>query len=82
MLNLKHRLSSKLHIKLVPEEQLDDERTFLLVDGTGILYLPKFYEPVGFADYDNAPLVQQFTNEFDGFWHRGREDPNLRRLSL
>ncbi|MCZ6870662.1 MAG: GNAT family N-acetyltransferase [Gammaproteobacteria bacterium] len=82
LLNLKYRLPSKIHIKLVPEEQLREQRAFLLVDGRGILYLPKFHEPIGFADYDNAPLVQQFTNEFDAFWNRGREDPSLRRLAL
>ncbi len=82
LLNLKYRLPSKIQIKLVPEEQLREQRAFLLLDGHGILYLPKFYEPIGFADYDNAPLVQQFTNEFDAFWNRGREDPNLRRLAL
>ena len=82
LLNLKHRLPSKIQIKLVPEEQLDDERTYVIVDGLGILYLPKFQDAVGFVDYENAPLVQQFMNEFDGFWHRGREDPDLRRLSL
>lgn len=82
LLTLMHRLPSKIQIRLVPEEQLDEERTFLLVDESGILYLPKFHEYLGFADYDNRPLVKQFVGEFDSFWNRSREDPNLRRLSL
>lgn len=82
LLALRYRLPSKVQIRVVPEEQLDDERTFVLVDESGIVFLPKFHEYMGFADYDNAPLVNQFIHEFDGFWYRSREDPNLRPLSL
>lgn len=82
LLALRHRLPSKIDVRLVPEEQLDEERMFVLTDTQGILLLPKFHEYEGFADFDNAPLVKQFIHEFDGFWYRSHEDPNLRLLSL
>ncbi|MEJ2133066.1 MAG: GNAT family N-acetyltransferase [Gammaproteobacteria bacterium] len=82
LMTLMTRIPSKVHIRLVPEEQLEDERTFVVVDDHSTLLLSKSHQCVGFADYGNRPLTKQFADEFERHWKQSREDTYLRSIAM
>lgn len=82
LLELSRRLSTPISIRLVHPDLRDREDTLVLVDRTGVLQIPKQGIPRGFADYNDAPLAEQWANLFRRLEERSLEDPDLRTMTI
>jgi len=82
LVELNHRLSSRVHIRKPPMEYRDFSEEFVIVDEIGLLRRRiasryeadlSFYEP---------KASRQLSKFFDECWEKSASDPDLRRLHL
>ena len=79
---LAKRLSSAIKIRKInaPNEVLPEN--YLIADGRGLLCLSLRETALSWADYNNKPLANEYTQTFDEMWNHAQEDPYLRVLHV
>lgn len=83
LLNLSRRLSSKVHIHRLLTDPEDNCHSYLLGDREHLLYMHEDGVYHGFADYQAAPKLRQFLEDFNHLWEQHSElSPDLRRMYL
>lgn len=83
LVELHRRLNSSIQLRVLAEDQagkVDEE--FLVADQCGLIVSPRHTPGKHWADFNNRPLAQNYTLQFDQLWHQAQEDVRFRRLSL
>lgn len=82
LLNLAHRLSSFIEIRVPAREYDDYNAAFLVVDGAGVIYrsLSDRYE--GTVNFDDARTAGDLGRQFEEMWQTASRDSSLRRAHL
>ncbi|MFV1982769.1 MAG: hypothetical protein ACC657_04450 [Thiohalomonadales bacterium] len=82
ILDLSHRLSTNISIKVFSKEQQHCNHDFILVDNMGVIYseLADRYESI--IEYNNKRRNQELTRQFNEAWEHGVRDSNLYRLNI
>jgi hypothetical protein len=55
---------------------------YVLVDDSGIFFVPNEDDKVCFWNRDDRALVKHYTEQFDDLWHRSSPDPELRFMPM
>ena len=55
---------------------------YVLVDDSGIFFIPNEDDKVCFCNRDDRALVKHYTQQFDDLWHRSSPDPELRFMPM
>ncbi|OUS12650.1 hypothetical protein A9Q89_05420 [Gammaproteobacteria bacterium 53_120_T64] len=82
LLNLYHRLPSRIQIRTLKPQCLTSHNEFLLTDTAGILYKQALNRYTGYAVYWSPLVATELADEFDELWHACEPDPELRNLVL
>ncbi len=82
LVELSHRLSSRVHFRTPPTEYRDFSEEFVIVDEIGLLHrrlASRYDAELSFYDPKKSRQLQKF---FDECWEKSAQDPNLRQLHL
>src|SRR6185295_3784174 len=82
LLDLQRRLSSTILLRRVSCEPEDIRENYLLADDRGILCFPVREPERAWSDYNNRPIAEDYSTQFDELWNRAIDDPELRLLNL
>lgn len=82
LLELCRRLSTTLHIRRADCEPEDIKENFLVADDRAVLCYALREPEKAWADFNNRPLAEDYTAQFDELWHRSINDPELRLLHI
>jgi predicted GNAT family N-acyltransferase len=82
LLALQRRLPSSIHIRRVGQTAEPLHHAWLIADGRGVLCYDQREPASAWADYNNAPLAEDYRSRFDELWNRADVAPELRLLSL
>jgi len=82
LVDLSRRVSSHMHLRVPGRAHRRINESWLLADTTGYMRLPLADRYEGSVDFDDRRTHRDLIERFDEMWEAGREDPNLRRLSL
>ncbi len=82
LVELRHRLPSSIEIRRAHDDQYETHFTYMLVDDTAYLMMPRYYEYAGYCNYHDPARVRRHNVHWDEQWGRAQPDPNLRILSL
>lgn len=82
LLELCRRLSTTLHMRRADCEPEDIKENFIVADDRGVLCYALREPEKAWADFNNRPLAEDYTAQFDELWHRGINDPELRLLHI
>lgn len=82
LVELYHRLSSRVEIRTPPLEYRDVAEEFLLADSTGLLQRKLATRYEGEVCFSDAVRCRQLKKFFDDCWEKSAPDPALRRLHL
>lgn len=82
LIDLMHRLSSRIELRLVNPDYPTSDQPFLLVDRDGLLYRHQFGEPEGFASFQGAGKIKLQEEAFQRMWDAARPSLELRDLPL
>lgn len=82
LFNLGQEITSKIKFHKPNEEFINNQETYLLVDGTGLL-LRRLHERYhGIASFNDPKRVRELQAQFERAWEGSGPDPHLRRLSI
>ncbi len=82
LVELSHRLSSRVHFRTPPTEYRDFSEEFVIVDEVGLLHrrlATRYDADLNFCEPKKSRQLQKF---FDECWEKSAQDPNLRQLHL
>ncbi len=83
LVHLARDLPSRVVLRVRPGELEGDTRSFLLADGSGLLFRALWSDPASLrVDYAAPGEVRRLTREFSEIWQRSASHPALRRLYL
>lgn len=82
LLDLCRRLSTTLHIRRADCEPEDIKENFIVADDRAVLCYALREPEKAWADFNNRPLAEDYTAQFDELWHRSINDPELRLLHI
>jgi hypothetical protein len=82
LLTLSRRLSSNLQIRKLHPDYPNEEVTFLLADGSGLLLRPEPDQYAGYVLYHDPGRVRLRQAQFDQAWDTSITDPDLRSFLL
>ncbi|MBB3046413.1 putative GNAT family N-acyltransferase [Litorivivens lipolytica] len=83
LLELQRRLSSAILLKVLPEEQAgQQDEEFVVADRCGLIVSSRRSPGTHWADFNNRPLAQNYSIQFDQLWNQAQDDIRFRRLSL
>jgi predicted GNAT family N-acyltransferase len=82
LLKLQRRLSTAISIKTVSCEPKDIKDNLTLVDDVGIICQSIRENEKMWANFNNCPIVSNYTAQFDELWNRAVEDKNIRPLDI
>ncbi len=82
LLNLHHRLPSRIQVRTLKTPNNTPHTEFMLTDKAGILYKQSLQRYTGYAVYWSPLEATELAEDFDGLWHASEPDPELRNLSL
>lgn len=82
LLDLCRRLSTTLHIRRADCEPEDIRENFIVADDRAVLCYALREPEKAWADFNNRPLAEDYTAQFDELWHRSINDPELRLLHI
>ncbi|MDB6062283.1 MAG: hypothetical protein JWM78_2386 [Verrucomicrobiaceae bacterium] len=82
LVELQRRISSTIHLRRADCEPATIKENFLIADNRGLLCYSLKEPEKAWADYNNLPLAEDYSAQFDELWHRSIDDPELRLLSL
>jgi hypothetical protein len=55
---------------------------YVLVDDSGIFFIPNEDDKICFWNRDDRPLVRHYTEQFDDLWQRSGADPEMRFMPM
>ena len=55
---------------------------YVLVDDSGVFFIPNEDDKVCFANKDDRPLVKHLIEQFDDLWDKSSPDPELRDMPM
>ncbi|HHJ80054.1 MAG TPA: hypothetical protein ENJ65_00305 [Candidatus Tenderia electrophaga] len=82
LVELGHRLSSRVQFRTPPTEYRDFNEEFVIVDEIGLLHrrlASRYDADLSFCEPKNSRQLQKY---FDECWEKSAQDPNLRQLHL
>ncbi len=82
LVELNHRLSSRVHFRVPPTEYREFSEEFVIVDAIGLLHrrlASRYDAELSFYAPKKSRQLQKFFNEC---WEKSAQDPNLRQLHL
>ena len=82
LVELSHRLSSRVHFRTPPMEYRDFSEEFVIVDEIGLLHrrlATRYDADLSFYEPKKSRQLQKFFNDC---WEKSAQDPNLRQLHL
>ena len=82
LLELCRRLSTTLHIRRADCEPRDIQENFIVADTSGVLCYDLREPEKAWSDFNNRPLAEDYTAQFDELWYRSIDDPELRSLYI
>ena len=83
LVTLYRRLPSTVQLRVVAEENTDlIDEGFVVADRSGVLAFTLDKTITAWADFNNRPLANEYTELFERYWQSAQEDPNLRALTL
>jgi len=82
ILDLSHRLSSHIAIKVLPKEYQHHNHDTILVDDVGVVFRESSDRYESHIDYNNKRKNLELTQEFNEFWEHGLRDSNLYRINI
>lgn len=82
LVNLSHRLTSRIQFRQPTAEYHGDYQAFLIVDGTGLLKRNLSDQYEGRLNFKAASEARELLNYFNLVWDNSSPDPYLRRLTI
>ncbi|MGH8434731.1 MAG: histone acetyltransferase HPA2 [Pseudomonas sp.] len=82
LLQLARRLPSSVQIRKLHPNYPNEEITFLLVDGIGLLLRPELDQYAGYALYHDPARARLRQTQFEQAWDTSITDPDLRSFLL
>ncbi len=82
LLQLYHRLPSRLQMRTLKPGGKTSHTEFMLIDQAGILYKQSLNRYIGYAVHWSPLDATELANEFDTLWNTSEIDPELRNLPL
>jgi predicted GNAT family N-acyltransferase len=83
LIALYRRLPTSIQLRVVAEENSElINEGFMVADRSGVLVFALDNNQSAWADFNNRPLANQYTELFERYWQSAQEDPNLRALTL
>jgi len=83
LVSLYRRLPTSIQLRIVAEENIDlIDEGFVIADRSGVLAFTLEKTLTAWADFNNRPLANDYTELFERYWQSAQEDPNLRALTL
>ncbi len=82
LLQLSHRLPSRVQMRTLKPECKVSHTEFMLVDQAGILYKQSLNRYIGYAVHWSPLDATELANEFDTLWNASEIDPELRNLPI
>lgn len=82
LVELARRLSSRIAIQRVADEDQERLDAFLVIDATGYVHRPLAERMEAVADYCNPVFARRLVAEFEALWARSTPDLELRRLLI
>jgi predicted GNAT family N-acyltransferase len=83
LIALYRRLPTSIQLRVVAEENSElINEGFMVSDRSGVLVFTLDNSQSAWADFNNRPLANQYTELFERYWQSAEEDPNLRALTL
>ena len=82
LLELARRLTSRIAIQCVADEDRDQLDAILIVDATGYVRRRLTDTADAVADYDDPPTARRWQLKFEECWERSRVDTELRQLFI
>jgi predicted GNAT family N-acyltransferase len=79
---LQRRLSSSILLRRANCDAADIRENYLIADNRGVLCFTLEDPDKAWSDYNNGPLAEDYRSQFDEWWQRSAEDPQLRLLAL
>ncbi|QGU34037.1 hypothetical protein E6P07_11815 [Thermochromatium tepidum ATCC 43061] len=82
LIELARRLTSRVTIRRVADEDQERLDAFLIVDETGYVHRPLAERMEAIADYANPRDARRMRQDFERLWERGSVDAELRQLFI
>ena len=82
LIELARRLTSRIAILRIAEEDRDRTEAFLVADALGYVHRRQADRMEATANYNDALEARRLRLEFEQLWERGSTDPELRRLFI
>jgi hypothetical protein len=82
LVDLYRRMPSSIPVRKLdycPENYLAN---YLIVDDSGILFIPNREKEPNYVSYGDRPLVKHQALEFNDSWEKSVDDPELRQLTF
>ena len=81
-LDLMHRLSSRIELKLCHEDYRSHPETFMLVDDAGVFLKRTPGRTSATAEHNNRRLNDEYERLFNAVWDQSDYDTSIRQLSI
>lgn len=82
LIELARRLTSRIAIRRVADEDQERLDAFLIVDETGYVHRRLAERLEAIADYADPPAARRLRQDFERLWERGSVDSELRQLFI
>jgi hypothetical protein len=82
LIELARRLTSRIAIQRVADEDQDGFDALLIVDATGYVHRRLANGLEAIADYDDSPTARRWRLEFEERWERSSVDTEMRQLFI
>ena len=82
LVDLARRLTSKIQIRLVPDQLATDLHTCVMWDDQGYWLMPDHREYDGLSNLYDPVQANRLSERFDYLWQKSQTDPELRTLRL
>lgn len=82
LINLQRRLSSAIKVRRPRHEVMEIKDNLIIADQCGIICQSMQEPDKLWANYNNRPVAQTCIGQFDDWWERAIEDPELRQLEI
>lgn len=77
LLALARQFSSYIKIRVIPEEYLEKQETFIVCDALGYLHQPNIEYPKGVMNPSDRGVARQFSLRFKDLWDRSPQPTEL-----
>ena len=82
LIELARRLTSRIAIRRVADEDQERLDAFLIVDETGYVHRRLAERLEAIADYADPPAARRLRQDFERLWEHGSVDSELRQLFI